>query len=168
MTGHWPLQSQIALKAFYGDPDANGDGLPDPAWVADNITYITPPYSMVLAWDIARPIFRIAVHKKCAASLLSALQKIGERLPAETRQKYQLDRFGGCFNFRLKRAGHTLSCHAYGAAIDLAPELNPMGREYGSRANMMPMDVINIFESLGWVSGYHFDDCQHFQAATLS
>ena len=54
-------------------------------------------------------------------------------------------------------------------AIDLAPALNPFKVAYGSRPNMMPMQVVKIFEAEGWVWGglWSNGDAMHFQAAKI-
>ena len=76
--------------------------------------------------------------------------------------------YGGCYNFRLIKNSNRLSCHAWGAAIDLDPEKNPLGVKYDESKGMMPRAVINIFEAEGWKWGGRFTkrpDCMHFQAA---
>ena len=70
----WPLQSE--MQEFYGDPDGNNDGRPDPMWEFESLTRITPPWVMVLSWAPAKPLKSIAVHKKCAASLNKILLAI--------------------------------------------------------------------------------------------
>lgn len=164
----WPSQSQNALKAFYGDPDTNADGLPDADFESKYLTFIAPGYPMFLAWNM-QPITRIKVNKRCAESLQSILIEIGRNFTLAERQKYQIDRFGGCYNFRTMRGLSALSVHSYGAAIDLAPELNPLGAEYGSKPNMIPLKAVSIFESYGWAWGgrWHRPDAQHFQAASV-
>jgi len=161
---NWPKPDQ--LIEYYGNPDINGDGLPDPIWERDNIVRIAPPYPMVLAWDTRRDVSRIAVHKKCEKSLRRILTKIAEEFSAQERAYHQLDRFGGCYNFRLMRGSNRLSVHSYGAAIDLAPELNGLGVKYKPNSRMMPMKVIRIFESEGWGWGgeWHRPDAMHFEA----
>jgi D-alanyl-D-alanine carboxypeptidase-like protein/putative peptidoglycan binding protein len=162
----WPRQRD--MRAFYGDPDANGDGQADPAWVASNIVRITPPYRMVLAWDKGRQLRSISVHKKCAGNLTRILERIRDLYGSQAAlEAARLHLYGGAYNFRLKRGGSTLSTHAYGAAIDLDPERNAFGRKYGPRAGMMPVEVVKIFQSEGWDWGglWHKGDAMHFQAA---
>lgn len=160
----WPKQS--AMTDFYGNPDANGDGKPDAAWEAKNLVYITPPYQMY--YD-GKPITRIRCHRLVADSLSRVLTGIGKEIPADVIKRCGLDQFGGVYNFRPKRAGSTLSTHAFAAAIDLAPALNPFKVKYGSRPNMMPMAVVKIFEAEGWVWGglWSNGDAMHFQAARI-
>jgi hypothetical protein len=160
----WPRYAE--LSKFYGNPDFNFDGLPDPKWEADNLVRIAPPYKMQWSWS-NQPVIRIACHHKIADHLEAALREVGAKFNAEDRAKFQLDRCGGCYNFRSKRGGSNLSVHAYGAAIDLAPSLNPLGRRYGAVPNMMPMEVVRIFEKHGarWGGLWRRGDAMHFEWA---
>ncbi len=159
----WPAQG--ALAAFYGNPDVNGDGLPDKAWEAANIVRIAPPYPLFLAWAPTTHVSGIAVHKKCADSLTRILTRIGTELTEAERRRFQLDMYGGCFNYRLMRGSTNLSVHSYGAAIDLAPAINSLGAEWGSKENMMPQKVVQMFNKEGAVWGgiWRRPDAQHFQ-----
>lgn len=154
------------MNAFYGDPDSQDDGLPDIAFESKYLTGIIPPYPMILAWNL-KPVTTIKLHKKCADSALAALTQIGRDFTVAEREKYQLNRLGGGYNFRLMRGGANLSIHSWGAALDLAPELNPLGAEYGSRPNMLPMKAVEAFRAQGWEWGglWHRPDPMHVQAA---
>ncbi len=162
----WPKQDKISMIAFYGNPDDDSNGQPDLEFETRYLTTIIPPYSMTFSWN-AVPVGKIKIHKKCADSLLAALTQIGKDFTFAERQKYQLDRLGGGYNFRLMRGANALSIHSWGAAVDLAPELNPLGVEYGSRPNMMPQKAIAAFKAQGWENGalWHRPDPMHFQAA---
>lgn len=161
---NWPKQSQMA--AFYGNPDVNNDGVADLKWQQENLTTIEPAYPMF--YD-GKAIKKITCHKLVADSLRRILVKIGETFTADQIKQYGLDQFGGVFNLRKKRAGTSLSTHAYACAIDLAAMLNPFRAKYGSRPNMMPMAVVKIFEAEGWVWGglWSNGDGMHFQAAKI-
>lgn len=172
----WPKQNTKDLTAFYGDPDANDDGRPDIAWEAVNITRIIPPYPMFLAWN-GRPLKTISIHRKCADSLMRCLLHIAD-IPEANRRHYGLDQFGGAYNFRPMRGVSQLSTHAYGCAIDLAPVQNPLYKAWQERSNMMPPEVVKIFQAEGWAWGGDWDgdhdlkdqrrhDGMHFQAARL-
>lgn len=162
----WPNQSTAALNKFYGNPD-NGSGSADLDWQRANLTTIIPPYPMF--YD-GKKVGKITVHKLVADSLLRVLTKIGQEFPAAERKRYGLDQFGGVFNFRRKRGGTGLSTHSWAVAIDLAVALNGFGVKYGSKPNMMPMRVVEIFEAEGWTWGglWSNPDAMHFQAADVS
>lgn len=164
MTFCRPEGHQAALKSFYGNPDANGDGQPDPRWEAEYLTYIIPPYPMQWSWGGVCK--KIRIHKKCAPSLVASLEEVGKKIPLAKRKQFQLDQCGGGYNFRLMRgSARTLSVHSYGAAIDLAPLINGLGVRYESRPNMMPWEVVNIFAQHGWIWGgmWGNPDPMHFQ-----
>lgn len=158
----WP--SKAEMNSFYGNPDVNNDGVADLDWQARNLTLIAAPYPMFYA---GKPVRNITVHWRCSESLSRCLEAIGLELSATDRTRYQLDQLGGVFNFRRKRGGTGLSIHSWAAAIDLAPAINAFGVRYGSRENMMPMQVVDIFRAEGWVWGglWSNADAMHFQAA---
>lgn len=162
----WPSQSPAAMNDYYGNPDANRDGRADPAWMTGNLVRVKPPYRMRWSWggDVAT----ITVHKRCAESLLRALDGIARHFGSqEAIERARMHLCGGAFNFRLKRGGTSLSIHSWGAAIDLDPERNPMGRRYGEGRGMIPMAVVEIFAREGWEwgGGWSRPDAMHFQAA---
>ncbi len=164
-TTTWPLQSDLAgLHAVFGNPDANNDGAPDPSWVAQHLTTITPPYQMFFAGN---PVKAITCNKAIAAPLLTALQGVkalyGSQGAIEAKG---LHNFGGVYNFRSKRLSHgSLSQHAYAAAIDLDPQHNLQGRPGGT----MPIEVVKIFKAQGAIWGGDWSpkyrDPMHFQWA---
>lgn len=162
----WPKQSE--MKEFYGNPDANNDGVADAKWEATQLVRIAPPYSMSLAWDTKRRLSSIRVHHKCAESLEDVLRQIGE-LGSDFIRKYELDLFGGTYNFRLTRGGLILSTHSFGAAIDLSPRLNAWKKKWDGGKEMMPEKVVRIFEAAGWTWGglWRTADAMHFQAADV-
>lgn len=161
----WPKQSKV--HEFYGNPDTNFDGQPDPIWEQNNLVSVAPTYRMVLAWDKARVVQRIRVHRHVKGSLSNILTRVRD-LYGNDQEKIEADGlhlFGGAYNFRLMRGGTSLSMHSYGCAIDLDPTRNPLGKAWSQ--GMMPMKVVAIFEEAGWVWGGRWKrpDCQHFQAA---
>lgn len=158
----WPTEKEV--QKFYGNPDTNFDGTPDPSWEAENIVGLKPAYAMVLAWNPAQPVSRIRVHRLCAESLGECLAKIGE-LGTDFIHHHELHHFGGAFNFRVKRGGHTLSMHSYGCAIDLSPRINAFKKKW-DKTTMMPEKVVEIFEAAGWQFGgrWSVGDAMHFQA----
>lgn len=165
----WPLQRDC--PNYYGNPDPNGDGVPDRAWEDANLTRITPPYRMVLAWDTGTPVKTIRVHKKCALSLSSILVAVATHYGSqEAIEAARMHLYGGCYNFRLMRGGVRLSMHSYACAIDLDPEKNPLGKKWREGMGMMPRPVIDAFKAEGWEWGGNWSnpDAQHFQAARVA
>lgn len=165
----WPLQRDCAT--FYGNPDPDGDGAPNRAWEDENLTRIVPPFPMVLAWDVTKPLRSIRIHKKCAASLSRVLDAIAVNAIAHGGiEKNRIHLFGGSYSFRVIRGGTRLSMHSYGCAIDLDPANNPLGRAWRAESGMMPQFVVDAFDAEGWVWGGRWarPDAQHFQAARVS
>lgn len=162
---NWPTSDK--LKDFYGDPDINGDGLPDRAWEIANITKIIPPYPMVWSWSL-EPVKFLRVHKKCSNDLMDILSDIGSVVNEQDRKIYQIDRCGGVYNFRQMRGSSKLSVHSYGAAIDLSPEMNGLNVPYDPKKKMMPKIVREIFHDHGWKWGgvWKRPDAMHFEATS--
>lgn len=163
----WPLQRDCAI--FYGNPDANGDGVPDRAWEDANLVTINPRWPMWLAWDIKVPVRSIRVHRKCSESLGRILDALASHyVTTEQIEQAGLHLYGGAYNFRLMRGSTKLSMHSYGCAIDLDPAHNQLGKSW--RAGMIPKEVVNAFEHEGWVWGgtWSRPDAQHFQAARVA
>lgn len=162
----WPSQNDhAALVAMFGNPDANGDGAPDPAWVHEHLTTIAPPYQLYYG---TAPVKRITCNRAIAEPLFACFSDILKHYgsAAEVR-RHNMDAYSGCYNFRPKRAGHSLSMHAYGIAIDLDAIHNPFQRPGGA----MPVEAVAIFKAHGAVWGGDFSpkyhDPMHFQWATV-
>jgi len=167
---HWPLQRDC--PTFYGNPDPDGDGVPNRAWEDANLVRVVPPWQMVLAWDVSKPLKSIRVHKAVAPSLERILGVIWAKAGAsqDHMEILRLHLFGGAYTFRRMRGGHRLSMHSYGCAIDLDPEQNPMGYAWRPKSGMS-MIAVEAFEQEGWVWGGRWSgqscDPQHFQAARV-
>jgi len=154
------------MNAFYGNPDANHDGRADPAWMKASLVRVKPPYRMKWSW--AGDVTTITVHRRCAESLLRALDAVARHFGSQQAiERARMHLCGGAFNFRLMRGGSNLSVHSWGAAIDLDPERNGLGRRYAESLGMMPMAVVEIFAREGWEWGGRWSrpDAMHFQAA---
>lgn len=175
MSFKWPKQRDVHI--FYGDPDVDNNGQPDAKWEATNLTNFIPPYQMFWAWN-NRPVNSIRVHKHCADAMYQALKNIGQAFSPAERSIYQLDMCGGAYNFRSMRGSHLLSMHSYGCAIDLAPQLNPLGKRWRPNERMMPKQAVEAFTALGATWGGDWDgdcdtldqrrhDAMHFQFANL-
>lgn len=162
----WPKQSDLAaLHALFGNPDANGDGAADPGWYAAHMTTIVPPYQMFYG---KTPVTRISCNKAIAQPLLASLQGILAHYKTENAiRDVGLHHYDGCYNFRSKRLGTSLSQHAYGAAIDIDAAHNPQGKPGGT----MPQAAVDIFVQNGaeWGGSWSpkYRDPMHFQWARV-
>jgi hypothetical protein len=168
-TAHFPRQAEV--PAFYGRIELGHDGRPTERWEARSLTTVQAPYPMRLAWDPATTVRRITCHRLVAQSLTHCLAEILSLYGSlEALRQARLDLYGGCYNFRPMRGGHALSMHSYGIALDLDPEHNPFGQKWIDHKNMMPLEVVEIFESAGWTWGGRWPskpDPMHFQAAAI-
>lgn len=161
----WPLQSDLAaMHALYGNPDANGDGAPDPAWAAKFLTTIVPPYQMFYGQI---PVKRITVNHGCAIQMLAALGAILDHYKTENAiRDVGLHNFSGCYNFRAKRGNpRSLSMHSYACAIDLDAAHNP----FRSKKGTMPQAAVDAFTKQGATWGGTWSpasrDPMHYQWA---
>lgn len=174
----WPKQDR--MNSFYGNPDKDRNGQPDPSWTRENLVKLIPPYQLYYPKEILRNGKKVmvpratkwqalTVHKKCAESLNICLTGIKEAFTQDEIQKYDLDICGGTWVFRLMRSGRSLSIHSWGAAIDLSHLINYYGRPYSEGKGMMPQKAVGIFRAQGWVWGgrWKTGDAMHFQASTL-
>ena len=165
----WPKPDAASMNAFYGNPDKNGDGVPDRAWEDANIVPLVPPYRMVLAWAPQTPVKAIRVHRLCRDSLGRALASVAAIYGSQAAiERAGMHLFGGCYNFRLKRGGSTLSNHSWGSAIDIDPARNGFGVPWSPDREMMPLAVVEAFKAEGWGWGGRWakPDSMHFEAVT--
>jgi len=157
----WPRQTQSELVRFYGR--AGG-----PQCTAGKVNL---PFTMKIAWDLGQKINRFSCHEKVADSAERAYRKIASSYSAQDISRLGFDLFGGCYNYRVKRGGSTLSTHAFGIAIDTDPIRNQL--KWGSDRAMLATpeckEYWRIWESEGWISlGRNRNyDWMHVQAARL-
>lgn len=161
----WPLQSDLAaMHAMFGNPDANNDGAPDPAWVRGHLTTIVPPYQLFYA---GKPVRAVTLNRAIAASVTRALTKVAGLVPdPKQRAKLGIDQFDGCYNFRPKRNGSgSLSMHAYGVALDFSAARNPFHAQHSD----LPTLFVMAFKDEGAEWGNDWTpasrDPMHFQFA---
>lgn len=164
----WPKDDVVSMNAFYGNPDADKNGVPDRKWEDANLIAFKPLYPMLIAWDTKATVKSIRLHRKVAESFgRIQAQIINHYGTHEAIEAARMHLYGGAYNFRLQRGAPVPSIHSWGCAIDLDPERNAYRRKYGSVEGMMPMPVVEIFESEGWEWGgrWKTGDAMHFQAA---
>jgi len=93
------------------------------------------PFDMRIAWDLRTTVRRFSCHEEVAQSAERVYARVASAYSPREISALGLDLFGGCYNFRKKRGGTTLSTHAYGLAIDTDPLRNQL-RWTRSRANL--------------------------------
>jgi D-alanyl-D-alanine carboxypeptidase len=161
----WPKQQDV--NDFYGDP-RGANGLEKAAWVTANIVKITPPWSMVTAWD-GKPVKTMRVHKKCAESLLVVMEKIWLAAAKDQAKidAWGMNKYAGGYNFRLMRGSNALSMHSWGCAVDFDSERNGFGDAAPNFANVPA--VLDAFRSEDWTWGglWKRPDGMHWQAAKI-
>ena len=173
------------MIATYGDPrDHSNWARVSSEWYQKNIIVMDLPYPMRLSWETHSKVNKISCHRLVADDLKAIFTKIAAtaRVHVKQRDGYDLssqyyddatlrlltslnvDLYGGCFHYRLKRGLNQVSVHSFGAAIDLDPEHNGLG----DTTPAMPMWVVDIFEEAGWRWGGRWTRCDgmHFQRAT--
>jgi len=143
----------------YGKPDPEGKYL----------VMIDLPYPMVLAWDLNVPVKKMRCHKLVAEKLKAIFSEILLVYGIEKIKELGINRFGGCFEFRVMRTGSNYSTHCWGVAVDLDPTRNLL-RETKKTARFARPEyrkMIDIFYKHGFVSlGRESDmDWMHFQVA---
>jgi hypothetical protein len=147
----------------YGNPDVDGDGILDKTWFAKNIVVFELPFPMVLSWQPNTVIRRFQAHKLAGMYIISALIKMRDTHGYGFLKERKIDRYGGCFNFRLIRGGDQLSNHSWGTAIDINPDIGRLGSR--EDADRYPRFIIDAFESEGFVWGGRWKrpDAMHFE-----
>lgn len=132
---------------------------------------VTPPFTLRIAWDLRNSIRSFKCHEAVADSANRVYAKVASAYSPEQIKEIGLDLWGGCYNYRKKVGGTTLSTHAYGLAIDTDPERNQL-RWNKTKARLARPDAEEwwrIWESEGWLSlGRARDfDWMHVQAPGL-
>lgn len=165
----WPKDNVESLAAFYGKHELNDQGRPTTSWESRCLSVVEFPYPMKLYTSEGPTVKRFTVNNQVKKSLLQILNEILKFYgDYENLAKHRMNIYGGCYNYRPTRGGSRLSVHAWGAAIDIDPEKNPLGKKWKEGSGMMPLEVVKIFKEAGWVWGGNWknQDCMHFQAAT--
>lgn len=151
------------IIARYGEPG-------DP----DQLTAITLPFPLRIAWDISNPkktVSKIQCHKLIAEQLRSVFTDLLNHYGYEKIKELGIDLYGGCVNVRLMRGSQTKwSRHSWGIAIDLDPERNQLKWKKNKAQFAKPeyKAMIDIFYSNGFEGlGREEDrDWMHFQIAS--
>jgi len=131
--------AQIIKK--YGNPDPDGKYL----------VMIDLPYPMI--YD-GKEVKRMRCHILVADNFMAVFAEILKTYGLAKIKALGIDKFGGCFNFRVMRGGSEYSRHSWGIAIDLDPERNLL-KETSKTARFARQEykkMIDIFYKHGFVS----------------
>lgn len=154
----WPTQAQVRSgSSIFGKP---GD--------ESNLRSITPAYT--LYYD-SNPVRTIRVHKLIAEPVEQALKEVLAHYGTSEIQRLGLDIYGGSYNYRSTTSGSSLSMHAWGIALDFAPQTNAYST-HAPQATLSHPDCLawwQIWEAQGATSlGRERDiDWMHLQFARL-
>lgn len=153
----------VEILAHYGNPDADGDFIPDQSWVKRNLRRFRLPYPLRLSWRPDTLVQTVLAHRLVGDAIVDALDEIGQVHGGRYLEQNQLNRFGGIYNARLKRGINEPSTHTWGIAIDLNPDKAPLGEDPSGQ----PDFIVQAFKKRGFVWGGEFNrpDGMHFQAA---
>ena len=157
-----PRENNASLNKFYGKADPNGGFLEWFSFPTDNIRlYSRNGINLSDADGDGRDAHRC--HKAIAKRLEAALQEIYDTLGRFKFEKEGWNIYSGCFNYRKKRGGSSLSTHSWGIAIDVNGNENP----FKSSKTTFSDTSIDIMEKHGFLSGGRAwgKDWMHFQAA---
>lgn len=162
----WPKDTMAAKVKFYGDP--RGLHGVNEAWYAKNVVRAPIPWKMFYA---KKPVSSIAIHGKCEAALVAALEEIWAHCGKSqaTIHKYGLHEYGGSFCYRLIRGSSNVSNHSFAIAVDLAPSrngLNARDTDGDGFSGAMPHFAVDAFKRQGarWGGDYHGrKDPMHFE-----
>ncbi len=149
------------LNKKYGAPNQTGAGY---------LITITLPFPLYTSWSNEK-VTRIQCHKLIANNLLAVFNELLTYYGVDKIHELGIDRYGGCFNYRLMRGSETtLSRHSWGTAIDLDPNRNLL-KETSKTARFARPEykpMIDIFYRHGFLSlGREKDyDWMHFEIAS--
>ena len=115
---NFPGDSQQALTDHFGKATPTGRNLP--------LVSINLPYVHRLSWAPSQKVKKLKCHEKVAESMQKVLTEVFEHYGEQGIKDLGLDLWGGCYNFRKKRGGSTLSTHSWGIAVDYHPGMNQL------------------------------------------
>lgn len=147
----WPRVKDI--ESFLGRMEIGSDGLPTDRWKRVNLTTASVPFHFRMAWDHQITVRRVTCHRAVRTSLETIFEQIYNAFDKdwEKIKEARADILGNCYSFQ--RKGHKLSMHAYGAAITIDPEFNPVGDKWRPNTGMIHPIVIEAFKAQGWSWG---------------
>lgn len=138
------MLNDIQIISKYGQPG-------DP----DNLTTITLPYPMRIAWDTTKTVRKIQVHKLIADKLINVFNQLLDHYGLDEIRRLGIDLYGGCLNVRLMRGSKSRwSKHSWAIAIDLDPARNKLKetRKTARFARPEYKPMIDIFYKNGFIN----------------
>lgn len=152
--------------ALYGDPrpligaDGGLDAEAENLWQRQTLGRCPLPFPIPLdPRDPAKVKTSFYAHRKLVGVFEAVFQEI-----ARLGLREHIHSWGGIYNFRpIRGTTRRLSLHAFGAAIDLNSESNPLGG-----TGDMSDEIVEVFTHFGFVWGGNFrtrPDPMHFQYA---
>lgn len=163
----WPKQSE--MDSYYGNPRGI-NGKASPQWESANLVFIPAanlPFK--ITYD-GKPVSGIRCHKKVKDAFLRVLNRIWDASGKSQAKvdEWGMSKFGGCYLFRLKRGGSSLSTHSYACAFDFDPANNGFKDPTPRFANYP--EVLAAWKAEGAVWGGDWKgspDGMHWQFATV-
>jgi hypothetical protein len=149
-TTKWPPvpHGLVAIRKTFGEPGG-------PRAQAGRVKM---PASLPLSWDPKKTITSFACHELVADPMEGAFREVHRR-----GLWTLLEDWGGCYNDRTARGLGKKSTHAWGIAVDVAANSNPLGRK-----PKLDKQIVAIFEDHNFLWGGRWSrpDGMHFQYAT--
>ncbi len=152
---HWPKSDYQSMTHFYGER-------------GQHLTRLRCPYPLMLSWSPSIKVTTITVHEKVADSMDRVMHNVLQLYGKNRITALGLNQWGGCFNMRKIREGHSHSVHSWAAANDWLPTENGLHTPWKDAAFSQPqyIDFLNCWLIEGWqVLGLSWDrDAMHIQA----
>lgn len=157
-----PAEGTVSLNAYYGTASPSGGYLDWFSFPADNIRLYNRSGAN-LSDRTGNGLDDHRCHGKIRDRLEAALRAVYKALGNAEFERQGWHVYGGCFNYRKRRGGSTLSTHSWGIAIDINPDENP----FHGTSTTFSDEAIEIMERHGFLSGGRAwgKDWMHFQAA---
>lgn len=155
----WPTQMEVRSgRSIFGAAGCEGD-----------LVSIAAAYPLFYE---GQQLKTIRVHRLIATHVAGALREVLEHYGIERIRELGLDRYGGSYNYRSSTGSSALSMHAWGIALDFAPETNAYHQK-APEATLSRAECAAWWEiwerhgavSLGRARGY---DWMHLQFARLT
>jgi hypothetical protein len=146
----WPKSDLKSMTAFYGNP-------------GDESNLVTVEFPFQTFYE-GKKVSKFRCHRKCWESLVKILSNINAKYSHNRDIMEEAEDYGGCYNYRVKRGGNSLSTHAWGVAIDLDADDNSFKDSWPMQSDM-PLEIMEEFAKEGWLSAGAFwgYDAMHFQ-----